>query len=34
VVNADGVITFKHVGPLTPQAVNDPLMPAIEQARL
>ena len=34
VVDADGVITFKHVGPLTPQAVNDHLLPAIEKARL
>ncbi|HWU16120.1 MAG TPA: DsbE family thiol:disulfide interchange protein [Devosia sp.] len=34
VVDADGVITFKHVGPLTPQAVDDHLLPAIEKARL
>lgn len=34
VVDANGVITFKHVGPLTPQAVDDHLLPAIEKARL
>lgn len=33
VVDANGVITFKHVGPLTPQAVDDHLLPAIEKAR-
>jgi cytochrome c biogenesis protein CcmG/thiol:disulfide interchange protein DsbE len=33
VVDADGVITFKHVGPLTPQAVETELLPAIEAAR-
>jgi cytochrome c biogenesis protein CcmG/thiol:disulfide interchange protein DsbE len=33
VVDADGVITFKHVGPLTPKAVESELMPAIERAR-
>lgn len=34
VVDANGIITFKHVGPLTPQAVDDHLLPAIEKARL
>lgn len=34
VVDANGVITFKHVGPLTPEAVRDALLPAIEKARV
>ena len=33
VVDAEGVITFKHVGPLTPQSVAEELLPAIEAAR-
>ena len=33
VVNADGIITFKHVGPLTPDAIEAELLPAIEAAR-
>jgi cytochrome c biogenesis protein CcmG/thiol:disulfide interchange protein DsbE len=33
VVNAGGIITFKHVGPLTPAAVKDGLLPAIAAAR-
>ena len=33
VVNAQGVITFKHVGPLTPTSVQTELLPAIEAAR-
>jgi cytochrome c biogenesis protein CcmG/thiol:disulfide interchange protein DsbE len=33
VVDAAGVITFKHVGPLTPEAVETQLLPAIEKAR-
>ena len=33
VVDAEGVITFKHVGPLTPEAVETELLPAIEAAR-
>lgn len=33
VVDAGGVITFKHVGPLTPEAVETQLLPAIEAAR-
>ena len=33
VVDARGVITFKHVGPLTPEAVETELLPAIEKAR-
>lgn len=32
VVDAKGTIAFKHVGPLTPQAVAETLMPAIEKA--
>lgn len=33
VVDAEGIITFKHVGPLTPQAVETELLPAIAAAR-
>ncbi len=33
VVDANGIITFKHVGPLTPEAVERELLPAIEAAR-
>jgi len=33
VVDAAGTITFKHVGPLTQQAVETQLLPAIEAAR-
>ena len=33
VVNGEGVITFKHVGPLTPEAIRGELLPAIESAR-
>jgi cytochrome c biogenesis protein CcmG/thiol:disulfide interchange protein DsbE len=33
VVDAEGVITFKHVGPLTPEAIETELLPAIEKAR-
>ena len=33
VVDAQGVITFKHVGPLTPQTLETDLLPAIERAR-
>ena len=33
VVDANGIITFKHVGPLTPEAVENDLLPAIEAAR-
>ncbi len=33
VVDADGVITFKHVGPLTPDTMRTELLPAIEKAR-
>lgn len=32
VVDANGVITFKHVGPLTPQTVESELMPALAKA--
>lgn len=34
VVDAEGVITFKHVGPLTAETLETELLPAIEQARL
>lgn len=33
VVDADGIITFKHVGPLTPQTLQSDLLPAIARAR-
>ena len=33
VVDANGVITFKHVGPLTPETIETELLPAIEKAR-
>ena len=33
VVDAKGIITFKHVGPLTPQSMDEQLLPAIELAR-
>lgn len=33
VVDPQGVITFKHVGPLTPQAIEEQLLPAIAAAR-
>ena len=33
VVDANGIITFKHVGPLTPETVERELLPAIEAAR-
>lgn len=32
-VDADGVITYKHVGPLTPAAIETDLLPALEKAR-
>ena len=33
VVNAQGIITFKHVGPLTAETFSAELLPAIAQAR-
>lgn len=33
VVDGTGTITFKHVGPLTPQAIETQLLPALEKAR-
>lgn len=33
VVDAEGTITFKHVGPLSPEAIEAELLPAIEAAR-
>jgi cytochrome c biogenesis protein CcmG/thiol:disulfide interchange protein DsbE len=32
VVDADGVITYKHVGPMTPQTIEREVLPAIEAA--
>lgn len=32
VVDANGIITFKHVGPLTPEAIETELRPAIDKA--
>ena len=33
VVNAAGVITYKHVGPMTPDSLENDVMPAVERAR-
>jgi cytochrome c biogenesis protein CcmG/thiol:disulfide interchange protein DsbE len=33
VVNAEGVITFKHVGPMNPESVENELLPAIARAK-
>lgn len=33
IVNAAGVITFKHVGPISPQSLEKEVIPAIEKAR-
>lgn len=33
VVNAAGVITYKHVGPMTPESLENDVLPAIERAR-
>ena len=33
VIDTRGIITFKHVGPLSPRAVETELLPAIEKAR-
>lgn len=33
VVNAKGVITYKHVGPMTPQSLENEVLPAIEKAK-
>ncbi len=33
VVDAEGVITFKHVGPISPQSLKEELLPAIEKAK-
>jgi cytochrome c biogenesis protein CcmG, thiol:disulfide interchange protein DsbE len=33
VVNADGVITFKHVGPISPRTLASEILPAIEKAK-
>lgn len=33
IVDAEGTIIFKHVGPLTPQAIETQLLPALEKAR-
>ena len=33
VVNAKGIISFKHVGPISPSSLQNELLPAIAQAR-
>jgi cytochrome c biogenesis protein CcmG/thiol:disulfide interchange protein DsbE len=33
VVNAEGIITFKHVGPISPETLERDVVPAIEAAR-
>jgi cytochrome c biogenesis protein CcmG/thiol:disulfide interchange protein DsbE len=33
IVNADGVITFKHVGPISPAALGSEIIPAIDKAK-
>jgi cytochrome c biogenesis protein CcmG/thiol:disulfide interchange protein DsbE len=33
VVNAAGVITYKHVGPMTPDSLENDVLPAIERAK-
>jgi cytochrome c biogenesis protein CcmG/thiol:disulfide interchange protein DsbE len=33
VVDANGVIAFKHVGPMTPESIEREIMPAIESAK-
>lgn len=33
VVDARGIITFKHVGPLSPRSVEEELLPALKKAR-
>jgi len=33
VVNARGVITYKHVGPITPQSLEKEVLPAVEKAK-
>lgn len=33
VVNAEGVITFKHVGPISPQSLASDVLPAIARAK-
>ena len=33
VVNADGIITYKHIGPITAQSLAAEVLPAIEKAK-
>jgi cytochrome c biogenesis protein CcmG, thiol:disulfide interchange protein DsbE len=33
VVNPAGVITYKHVGPMTPETLRDDVLPAVERAK-
>ncbi len=33
VVNAAGIITYKHIGPITPQSLTDEVLPAIDRAK-
>ncbi len=34
VVDGEGRIVWKHVGPLTPEAIRDDILPAVERARV
>jgi cytochrome c biogenesis protein CcmG, thiol:disulfide interchange protein DsbE len=33
VVDADGIVRFKHIGPINPQSLRNEVIPAIERAR-
>lgn len=33
VVSADGTIAYKHIGPITPEALNETILPLVEQLR-
>lgn len=33
VVSADGTIAYKHIGPVTPEALNETILPLVEQLR-
>ena len=32
-VNAAGIITYKHIGPITPESLTAEVLPAIEKAK-
>jgi cytochrome c biogenesis protein CcmG, thiol:disulfide interchange protein DsbE len=32
-VNAEGIITYKHIGPISAQSLEAEVLPAIEKAR-